>query len=371
MLARWVALGAVTLVVGACGGKVAKTSGEDADGTGGEVGAGGAADGGDATGGTATGGAATGGVPNPMDCPAYPPMDDTACSFGGGECHYVTADKGCCEEAADASCVDGRWSLRETDCDCPVTCPAGLILCGDVCTDVTTDPENCGACGVACLTPDCGACCVDAGPAICSAGICTSTCGSGMSPCGGYCVDFCTSQLDCGACGVACPAGEACVGGACVEPDWYACEGNEDCQIAPATCCGACGAYTSDDVVAVHRAALAAYSEAACAGVEGCPTCEATRLPSITARCAAGRCEVVDLSKDDLTACAAATDCVLRTQACCECDAPSEYVALGSAMGPAYAELVCLEGQVCPECEHEYPASLAATCDAGHCLVSF
>jgi len=424
MLARWVAMGVAALVLGACGGRVAKSSGEDADGTGGEVSAGGApndggeaprggaASGGVATGGTAIGGATTGGEPNPTECPARPPVDDTACSFGDGECHYVTAEKGCCEETADATCVDGRWNLRETDCDCPVTCPAGLVLCRGVCIDVMNDAENCGACGAACPTPDCGACCVDAGPAICSAGICTSTCGSGMTPCGGSCVDLCTSALHCGGCdqacgagltcsggacacppgltscvgecvaidtdpehcggcGVTCAAGEACVGGGCFEPIWYACDTNEDCQIAPATCCGACGAYTSDNVIAVHRDALAAYAEAACADVEGCPTCDATRLPSITARCASGRCEVVDLSEDDLTACAVTTDCILRTQACCECDAPSEYVAIGSAMGSAYAELVCVEGQACPECEHEYPASPTAACDAGHCLISF
>lgn len=443
MFTRWVAMGAAALVVGACGGRVARSSGEDEDATGGEVDAGGAPDGsgggdaGDGTpsggaagggganggtasggaasgGGGASGGAASGGAPNPADCPAQPPVNDTACSFGGGECHYVTAGKSCCEETADATCVDGRWSLRETDCDCPETCPVGLVLCAGVCTDVMSDPENCGACGAACPVSTCGGCgvCVDAGPAICSSGICTSTCVSGLAPCGVSCVDPCTNQIHCGGCdrpcepgfmcfdgsctcppgqvdcsgecvavdtdpehcggcGVTCPAGEACVGGSCGEPDWNVCEANEDCQIVPATCCGACGAYTSYNVIAMHRDALAAYTEAACAGVEGCPACAATQQPSITARCAAGRCEVVDLSEDDLTACTEATDCVLRTQACCECDAPSEYVAIGSAMGSAYAELVCVEGQGCLDCEHEYPASPVATCDAGHCLISF
>jgi hypothetical protein len=233
-----------------------------------------------------------------------------------------------------------------------------MTSCQGYCVDLCGSPNDCGGCGQACEP---GLVCVD--------GACA--CPPGQTDCAGECIALDTNPEHCGGCGVTCVAGEVCVGGDCVEPDWYACDRSEDCQIAPATCCGSCGAYASENVVAVRRDALAAYTEAACAGMDGCPTCDATQLPSITARCTAGRCEVVDLSEDDLTACAADGDCVLRTQACCECGAPGEYVAIAGAMVAAYTELVCVEGQGCPECEHEYPDTLSATCDAGHCLISF
>jgi hypothetical protein len=37
-------------------------------------------------------------------------------------------------------------------CTKPVTCPDHQILCGDLCRDVATDPQNCGGCSRTCPT---------------------------------------------------------------------------------------------------------------------------------------------------------------------------------------------------------------------------
>ncbi|MHB8418585.1 MAG: hypothetical protein ACYDCL_10945 [Myxococcales bacterium] len=154
------------------------------------------------------------------------------------------------------ACPSGEPCLNGI-CTPPVTCGAGntghlcLIAsgqpgacCGDACTDVLGDPQNCGACGAACPV---GASCVagtcffpDGGPAACTApavgcpggtlcgdGVCQpSSCdgdggfcfrGVASGPgvcCGGACVDLSSDPKHCGACG------EACSGTACVPPGY-------------------------------------------------------------------------------------------------------------------------------------------------------
>lgn len=80
------------------------------------------------------------------------------------------------------------------------TCCEGTV-CGASCTDTTTDPVNCGACGHACATNE-----------SCNAGSC-STCRDTI--CGGSCVNLESDADNCGACGNACKAGDTCVGGTC------------------------------------------------------------------------------------------------------------------------------------------------------------
>ena len=73
---------------------------------------------------------------------------------------------------------------------------------------------------------------------------------------------------------------------------------------------------------------------------------------------------------DVITACSTDADCTLATQACCECGAPAEYLAVNASRRAAYQALVCAEGQGCDDCVHDYPAELQATCSAGHCEIS-
>lgn len=94
-------------------------------------------------------------------------------------------------------------------------CPPGTEMCGGTCSDVLSDPQNCGACGNVCsiidgITYEDNAC-VD--------GVCTTVCGA--DTCGDECIDLATSPRHCGACGNACAAGEMCCGGRCFNPDHY------------------------------------------------------------------------------------------------------------------------------------------------------
>jgi hypothetical protein len=84
------------------------------------------------------------------------------------------------------------------------TCAGTQTLCGSACTNMLTDPGNCGACGNVC--PAGGTC---------SAGVCsTSACGPGAagSACG--CPNFQTDPNNCGACGIVCASG-SCLAGQC------------------------------------------------------------------------------------------------------------------------------------------------------------
>ncbi|WP_217999903.1 hypothetical protein, partial [Smaragdicoccus niigatensis] len=52
-------------------------------------------------------------------------------------------------------------------------CTNGTTLCGDICVNTYTDPENCGGCGNTCNY------------GICNSGTCG--CGYGLTNCSGYC----------------------------------------------------------------------------------------------------------------------------------------------------------------------------------------
>lgn len=84
-----------------------------------------------------------------------------------------------------------------------LTCEVGMIPCGDVCTNVVSDSQNCGSCGNVCPSG-----------VTCALGRCE--CEAPMLGCDGLCVDPSTSREHCGACGNACEEGESCLEGRCV-----------------------------------------------------------------------------------------------------------------------------------------------------------
>ncbi len=87
-----------------------------------------------------------------------------------------------------------------------IDCGTTGTACGDRCVDLSVDPANCGACGVACKSTE-----------LCSRGHCGVGCFGGTTRCGDSCVDVRYDPANCGSCGKACGAGSPCLGGACVD----------------------------------------------------------------------------------------------------------------------------------------------------------
>src|SRR5262249_20182604 len=76
--------------------------------------------------------------------------------------------------------------------------PPGEVACGNVCTDTSQDPTNCGACGSLCGSG-----------VVCQTGVC-QPCAPGLTACSKTCVDL-TSDLDhCGECFNKCAPGDTC-----------------------------------------------------------------------------------------------------------------------------------------------------------------
>ncbi|OJY25706.1 MAG: hypothetical protein BGO98_34360 [Myxococcales bacterium 68-20] len=119
------------------------------------------------------------------------------------------------------ACDPGQACVLNSDGKPECRCPTGKTLCLDVCVDLKTDPDHCGACLSACGG--------FAGPnaaAICSHGSCGVACKEGWADCNGNTKDGCETNLEadpsnCGACGSSCDlvAGQPCIAGRCaVEP---------------------------------------------------------------------------------------------------------------------------------------------------------
>jgi hypothetical protein len=131
------------------------------------------------------------------------------CSLLGATC---ASDGDCCRSTQYlALCCFDSVSLTTVCTDvtatgvCPgeapaqTSCPAGQTLCDTFCTDLMTDPFNCGACANSCgLGGTCsGGVCGVAPPA-------PLNCPEGQTDCGGYCADLNNDPRDCGFCGSFC-----------------------------------------------------------------------------------------------------------------------------------------------------------------------
>jgi hypothetical protein len=151
--------------------------------------------------------------------------------------------------------LPSKFSSKDADnTDSPEVCPEGQALCGDLCVDLSSDPRNCGRCGIACrpdqvcsggscacsvLMIECGGQCVDTNSnpdhcggcniacpegMVCSGGVCAAGCGEGLVNCSGACVDLTSNPSNCGGCGVVCPgavgADPACVNSVCGLSCW-------------------------------------------------------------------------------------------------------------------------------------------------------
>jgi hypothetical protein len=109
-------------------------------------------------------------------------------------------------------------------------------LCDGVCTDITSDPANCGGCGNICPSDQ-----------FCSGSSCVGQCPAGLSACSGWCIDKNSDTLNCGSCDNQCSSGQVCSTGQCMTVETSCSEGLTDCAGSCANLltddnnCGSCG----------------------------------------------------------------------------------------------------------------------------------
>lgn len=126
----------------------------------------------------------------------------TGQNFCNGKCIYVTSDPQNCGGCGMAcpgalACINGSCG-----------CPGGLSNCADVCVDENVDGNNCGSCGAACVAGF-----------VCSSGTCEVTCGANLQQCSQSCIDTQNDPRNCGMCQHACDTNQICCAGQCVLDD--------------------------------------------------------------------------------------------------------------------------------------------------------
>jgi hypothetical protein len=124
---------------------------------------------------------------NTCTCPANR-CDNVSCLCPSGE--FCDSNGVCCPGAQ--FCANGQC------------CPDGSVCCNGVsCADLSSDDNNCGACGNVC-----------SGSEICINGTCQ--CVAPFTQCGNTCVDTASDPNNCGGCGIVC--GGTCSGVMCCVP---------------------------------------------------------------------------------------------------------------------------------------------------------
>jgi hypothetical protein len=120
-------------------------------------------------------------------CTDVPKPNGTACPDDGNPCREDLCQNGACvhpNKPDGTGCGPGKV--------CQVgacRCAPGSDTCGKICTELQSDPSNCGSCG--------------------------RVCGSGRDCCRGECAKLSSDVENCGRCGKRCRRGQRCRGGRC------------------------------------------------------------------------------------------------------------------------------------------------------------
>lgn len=112
-----------------------------------------------------------------------------------------------------------------------LSCPPGQTVCNEVCKDLQTDQNHCGACNNSCGASGtcCSGVCKNLNTDETNCGACGNPCGAGQICCSGVCKNLNNDENNCGTCGNACGGGQTCCSGVC-----------KNLNADPANC-GTCG----------------------------------------------------------------------------------------------------------------------------------
>ncbi len=139
----------------------------------------------------------------------------------GATCSDVRSDPLNCGTCGHA-CAAGELCFNGL---CQASCPPGYSNCADGCVRLASDPTHCGSCAITCAATE-----------VCSAGRCGATCAAPLMSCTPsgarpYCADLNSEVRNCGACGTTCPIGQLCTSGHC---------GTTGCPAGQTACGAAC-----------------------------------------------------------------------------------------------------------------------------------
>ncbi|MEZ4407429.1 MAG: MXAN_6577-like cysteine-rich protein [Polyangiales bacterium] len=277
-----------------------------------------------------------------------------------------------CSALAGAGCDNRDDRFVGEDATVPLdsgnlTCNAPEVPCRGACLDPTSDPANCGACGIACPSGS-----------VCVVGQCRPACPTGQTRCGDRCVDSQTDNAHCGACGAACAPGLVCSQGRCGPScgPMYAL-----CSESPVAVTDGGVALDAGSSAPVNVCADTRTNERHCGACGNrCPVGQRCEDGACALRCVAGPTSCGDRSVDTQTdpancgacgtACTAAQRCV--SGSCSDTGCPAGTTQCGSrCVDTAYDSANCgMCGNVCASPQYCRASACVIDCPFGRSMCS-